>query len=111
MQDLCKELTWSSPGKDLSTNQMLFPGERHEQFCITNTSLGCGIGTRTQTRGKQIHLLLGDKLSETERKRRVSFPPGFVMLMEKSKCSNAHGQRRVDLSSLPAETCDEGEDS
>lgn len=63
MLDSCKEPTRSSLGKDLSTNQMSFPGERHKQFCITNIVPSCGIDAGTQTRGKYIRRLLPDKLS------------------------------------------------
>lgn len=101
MLGCCTELTRSSLGKDLSASQMLSPGEWHKQFCITNTSLSCGIYARTQIRQKCICLLVHDKLFAPSQKRLVqrgegevvfSFPLEFVTRTEKENHSNVHGR-------------------
>lgn len=86
MLNYCTELTRSSLGKDLSANQMVFPGDWHKQFCITNTSASC----RTQNKHKCIRLLVPDKVFAPSWKRQrgegeavFSFLLEFVTLMEK----------------------------
>lgn len=83
----CKELTRSSLGKDLSTNPRPFPGERHEKFCIINTfpSYGMHVGTQTGGENTSPCFLVTNRREEAgaEERRRASFPPEFVMPVEK----------------------------